>query len=119
MESPQRDGLNGHSNGIHDSPPTPDPSAPPPPPSNFDPELFRGYLLALLPPLTGADPAELDVLFDSEYEEKVSKFAAEGANVIYVVKAREGPVDSAYAANQQAQVLTYVQRRPTTTSHMS
>ncbi|KAL1716082.1 dynein heavy chain [Schizophyllum commune] len=94
MESPQRDGLNGHSNGIHDSPPTPDPSAPPPPPSNFDPELFRGYLLALLPPLTGADPAELDILFDSEYEEKVSKFAAEGANVIYVVKAREGPVDT-------------------------
>ncbi|KAF8139617.1 dynein heavy chain, N-terminal region 1-domain-containing protein [Boletus edulis] len=59
--------------------------APPP----FDVSLFRSYLLALLPPVLGAYPEELVSLFDDEFEEKVSRFAAEGGGVIYVVKVKE------------------------------
>ena len=59
--------------------------APPP----FDLSLFRSYLLSLLPPVLGAYPEELMSLFNDEFEEKVSRFAAEGGGVIYVVKVRE------------------------------
>jgi dynein heavy chain 1 len=59
------------------------------PSSTFDTSLFRSYLLALLPPVIGASPAELQSLFDDEFEDRVSRFAAEGGGVIYVVKVKE------------------------------
>ena len=65
----------------HDSP------VDPPPP--FDVSIFRSYLLSLLPPVLGAYPEELLSLFDDEFEEKVSRFAAEGGGVIYVVKVKD------------------------------
>ena len=74
--------TNGVTNGsMHDGPVEPAIS--------FDPEIFRVYLLALLPPLLGATPLELEYLFDDEFEERVHKFAAEGGGTIYVVKKRE------------------------------
>ncbi|KAL0062365.1 dynein heavy chain [Marasmius tenuissimus] len=65
----------------HESPATPEP-----PTSSFDPEIFRTYLSALLPALIGALPEELESIFDHDFEERVARFAAEGGNVIYVVK---------------------------------
>ena len=55
----------------------------------FDVSVFRSYLLSLLPPVLGAYPEELFSLFEDEFEEKVSRFAAEGGGVIYVVKVKE------------------------------
>ncbi|KXN89130.1 Dynein heavy chain, cytoplasmic [Leucoagaricus sp. SymC.cos] len=57
--------------------------------STFDPLIFRKYLLALLPPVIGADPADLDTLFDDEFEERVGRFATESGGVIYVVKTKD------------------------------
>ncbi len=74
--------TNGVTNGaLHDTPVEPTIS--------FDPEIFRSYLLALLPPLLGATPPELEYLFDDEFEERVHKFALEGGGTVYVVKKRE------------------------------
>ncbi|KAH7884160.1 dynein heavy chain, N-terminal region 1-domain-containing protein [Phlebopus sp. FC_14] len=72
-----------NSNGVlpHDSPV----DAPVP----FDASLFHSYLLSLLPPVIGALPEELESLFDNEFDERVTRFAAEGADVIYVVKVKE------------------------------
>jgi dynein heavy chain 1 len=65
--------ING--NGVHDT--------------NFDTSVFRQYLLALLPPVLGAAPDELEeTLFDSDFDDRVTKFAAEGGGVIYVVKVK-------------------------------
>ena len=65
--------ING--NGVHDI--------------NFDTSVFRQYLLALLPPVLGATPDELEeTLFDSEFDDRVTKFAAEGGGVVYVVKVK-------------------------------
>jgi len=59
------------------------------PTTQFDISLFQSYLSALLPPVVGALPEELDDLFESsDFHETVSKFAAEGSDVIYVVKRR-------------------------------
>ena len=59
------------------------------PTTQFDISLFQSYLFALLPPVVGALPEELDDLFESsDFHETVSKFAAEGSDVIYVVKRR-------------------------------
>lgn len=58
-------------------------------PLPFDVSLFHSYLLSLLPPVLGAFPEELLSLFDDEFAEKVSRFAADGGGVIYVVKAKE------------------------------
>lgn len=56
----------------------------------FDPELFKSYLLSLLPPIFGATREELEyTLFDDEFEDRVSKFAAEGGSVLYVQKVRD------------------------------
>jgi hypothetical protein len=56
----------------------------------FDSSVFRSYLLALLPPVLGAPPSELESIFeDDEFDERVSRFAAEGGGVIYVVKVRD------------------------------
>lgn len=71
-------------NGVHSDTPPPAPAVP------FEPALFRTYLLLLLPPLMGASMDELEMtLFDGEFDERVVKFAAEGATVIYVVKIKE------------------------------
>ena len=71
------------SNGMnHDTAP-PEPSVP------FDSEIFRSYLLALLPPVIGAVPSELDQIFDGEFDERVARFAADTGGTLYVVKAKE------------------------------
>ena len=70
-------GTNGHHDGLLE------------PTTQFDISLFQSYLFALLPPVVGALPEELDDLFESsDFHETVSKFAAEGSDVIYVVKRR-------------------------------
>lgn len=47
------------------------------PTTQFDVSLFRSYLSALLPPVVGALPDELDDVFESgDFDETVSKFAA-------------------------------------------
>lgn len=70
-------GTNGHHDGLLE------------PTTQFDVSLFRSYLSALLPPVVGALPEELDDLFDSsDFQETVSKFAVEGSDVIYVMKRR-------------------------------
>ncbi|KAF9265453.1 dynein heavy chain [Marasmius fiardii PR-910] len=76
----------------HDTPEPPTPA-----PSLFDSSIFRSYLIALLPALIGASPEDLESLFDSEFDERVTRFAGEGGNVIYVVKSKdevEGQDDS-------------------------
>jgi hypothetical protein len=55
----------------------------------FDSSVFRSYLLSLLPPVLGASLQELESIFDDEFDERVSRFAAEGGVVIYVVKVRD------------------------------
>lgn len=72
-----------NSNGAlpHDSPV----DTPPP----FDTSLFRTYLVSLLPPVLGALPEDFVSMFDEEFDERVTRFAAEGGGVIYVVKTRD------------------------------
>jgi len=55
-------------------------------PAAFDPLIFRKYLLSLLPPVIGADPADLDTLFVDEFDERAGRFATEAGGVIYIVK---------------------------------
>ena len=70
-------GTNGHHDGLLE------------PTMQFDIYLFRSYLSTLLPPVVGALPEELDDLFESgDFHETVSKLAAEGSDVIYLVKRR-------------------------------
>lgn len=59
------------------------------PSSSFDPTIFRTYLLSLLPPVLGASPEEIESIFDSEFDERVARFASEGTGVIYIVKRRD------------------------------
>jgi dynein heavy chain 1 len=59
------------------------------PASTFDPDIFRQYLLTLLPPVLGANPADLNSLFDSEFADRISRFAADTGGVIYVVQAKQ------------------------------
>ncbi|KAG8716582.1 hypothetical protein FRC09_015536 [Ceratobasidium sp. 395] len=69
------------------------PITPAPAPS-FDPAVFRAYLLALLPPVIGATIDELETsLFDSEFDERATRFASEGTEAIYIVKTRRGDLD--------------------------
>jgi hypothetical protein len=78
--------VNG-TNGIHGSSPiSPDEAAPS---SSFDPTIFRNYLLSLLPPVLGATPEETESIFDSEFDERVTRFASEGTGVIYIVKRKD------------------------------
>src|ERR1700761_5985529 len=59
-------------------------------PSTFDVSVFRTYLLNLLPPVLGATIHELeDSLFDSDFEERVTKFANEPSVVVYILKKKE------------------------------
>ncbi|KAF8710762.1 dynein heavy chain, partial [Rhizoctonia solani] len=100
---------------------------PPAPASSFDPAQFRTYLLALLPPVIGATVDEIEAtLFDSEFDEKSTRFAAEGVEAIYIVKTRAGePEEDAtptysYTLTQQLQynssnvtTLALIKRTPT------
>jgi hypothetical protein len=61
----------------------------PEPTSAFDPEIFRSYLLSLLPPVIGAYPSDLESLFDEEFDARVARFASDAGGVIYVVKVKE------------------------------
>lgn len=77
--------VNG-TNGINGTGPIHDEAAPS---SSFDPDIFRSYLLSLLPPVLGATPADIESLFDSEFDERVARFASEGTGVIYIAKRRD------------------------------
>ena len=60
-----------------------------PPLTTFDASVFKKYLLALLPPVLGADVNDLnESLFDEGFDEGILRFAAEGSTVIYVSKTR-------------------------------
>lgn len=73
------------------------------PASSFDTDIFRQYLLNLLPPVLGANVADLNSLFDHEFEERVSRFASDTGGVIYVVQAKEdhegkmSPLESSFS----------------------
>lgn len=45
--------------------------------------------MSLLPPVLGALPEDFVSMFDEEFDERVTRFAAEGGGVIYVVKTRD------------------------------
>ena len=81
ISSPDLDGIVVSENGTAPSVAT---HSPP-----YDSELFRSYLLNLLPPVIGANPLDLESLFDGEFEEKVARFASEAGGVVYVVKVKE------------------------------
>ena len=61
----------------------------PEPTSAFDSEIFRSYLLSLLPPVIGALPSDIESLFDEEFDARVARFASDTGGVIYVVKVKE------------------------------
>ena len=49
----------------------------------FEPEIFRSYLLSLLPPVIGAYLSDLGSLFDEEFDARVARFASDTRGVIY------------------------------------
>lgn len=56
---------------------------------SVDSDVFRSYLLALLPPVLGASVEDIEgTLFDEEFDEKVLRYASDGNSVIYVAKTR-------------------------------
>ena len=61
----------------------------PEPTTFFDPEILKVYLKNLLPPVIGADPADLESLFDDEFDERVARFAADNGAAVYVVQTKE------------------------------
>lgn len=84
---------------------------------SFDSSIFRSYLLSLLPPVLGASLEELDSIFDDEFEERVSRFAAEGGVVIYVVKVRdevEGEFDRNRSRSHSHQLIQTTHLQHTT-----
>lgn len=90
MEGPYTPSTSTHvngTNGINGTSPIPHDEAAPS--SSFDPGIFRSYLLSLLPPVLGAMPAEIDSIFDNEFDERVTRFASEGTSVIYIAKRRD------------------------------
>ncbi|KAI6100746.1 dynein heavy chain, N-terminal region 1-domain-containing protein [Pisolithus croceorrhizus] len=58
-------------------------------PPTFDVSMFKSYLLSLLPPVLGTSSEELFSLFDDEFEERVTRFTADGGGMIYIVKIKE------------------------------
>jgi hypothetical protein len=63
--------------------------APAEPSVAFNSEIFHSYLLALLLPVIGALPSELDSVFDSEFDERVAHFTTNTGGSLYVIKAKE------------------------------
>ncbi|KAG8800414.1 hypothetical protein FRC16_002934 [Serendipita sp. 398] len=57
----------------------------------FDTSVFRNYLQALLPPVLGATPPELEdsIFSDPEFEERVKQFATQPGGPLYVAKIQE------------------------------
>lgn len=78
--------ITAHTNGMNGDA---IPAAPAEASASFNPDIFRKYLLALLPPVIGSDPEDLRTLFDEEFNDRVSRFANESGGVIYVVKSKE------------------------------
>ena len=51
---------------------------------------MHAYLTALLPAIFGVSKEELeDQIVDSEFEERVTRFAGEGGGPLYVVKVKD------------------------------
>lgn len=106
--------TNGNGNGAipHDEPAT-----------AFDSSVFHTYLLSLLPPVLGASPADLESIFDDEFDERITRFASEGGGVIYVVK-RKDEVEGESAPvldrrrNPRAPQTTRLRRIPTISPHI-
>lgn len=65
------------------------PDGPSEPVIPFEPSVFAKYLRSLIPPLLGATEEDIETLFDDDFDERVTKFAAEGGGAIYVVKKKE------------------------------
>lgn len=74
----------------------------------FDPAIFRAYLVALLPPVIGAAPEEIESIFDYDFEDRVARFAADNGSVIYVVKQKDetdGESCCLYSSNEKTSRL--------------
>jgi dynein heavy chain 1 len=85
LSAPQR------RNGIIPQPPTPTTTTNGPIDQLlFDSSVFQSYMLAFLLPVLGAAPLALESIFDDdEFDECLSRFAAEGGGVRYIVKVRD------------------------------
>jgi hypothetical protein len=55
----------------------------------FEPEVFRSYLLALPPPVTGANPVALQSLLGDESNARVIRFASGVGGAVYMIKVEE------------------------------
>ncbi|KAI0344163.1 cytoplasmic dynein heavy chain 1 [Trametopsis cervina] len=88
VEAPLTNGH--HTNGISA------PDGPSEPAIPFDPAIFRAYLLALLPPLIAALPEDVETLFDDDFDGRVTRFAADGGGVIYIVKKKDEVEDDSH-----------------------
>ncbi|TFK48049.1 cytoplasmic dynein heavy chain 1 [Heliocybe sulcata] len=78
-------GVNGTSNGTsHHDGPVDGASA-----TSFDPAVFRDFLFSVLPPLMAASLQDLESIFDDDFDERVSRFAAEGGGAMYVTKTKD------------------------------
>jgi len=80
--------VNGNGNGTPIDSTTP--SGALTPTTAFDVSIMRAFLISLLPAVMGATREQLeDTIFDSEFEERVTRFANEGGGPLYVVKVKE------------------------------
>ena len=70
-------------NGHHHDPPQSESQTQP---LSFDTDIFRTYLLALLPLVIGALPSALDPLFDDGFDERVARFATESGEWCILLK---------------------------------
>ena len=90
---------------------------------SIDSNVFRSYLLALLPVVLAASTEDIEsTLFDDEFDERVSKFASEGNSVIYVEKTRidsEGEQSAQTPRKRQNVDLDYLQTIVHHLSHIS
>lgn len=67
-----------------------EPSLEPANPTAFDNDIFRNYILTLLPPVLGASTEDLEsTLFDQDFAERVAKFATEPTTVVYILKRKD------------------------------
>ena len=73
-------------NGHHHAPPQSESQTQP---LSFNTDIFRTYLLTLLPPVIGTLPYKLDLLFDDGFDEHVARFATESGGVVYIVKVKD------------------------------
>lgn len=67
----------------------PDGQVTPEPSSSFDPTALRNYLGALIPPMIGAAPEDVESILDYGFEERVAKFSGEGGGALYIVKVKD------------------------------